>query len=131
LIGVDTSVIVRYLVGTPAGQAKRAAALIDESDELGVSVIALVETAHVLRTQYGVARAEVVDAILDLVNRENLTTLEISKPDVLEALVTARSIPNAPVPDALIAAASRASGAVPVFTFDRAFGRLGTAVAAP
>ena len=131
MIGVDTSVLVRYLVGTPEGEARRAAAVIDGPDELGVSLIALMETAHVLRTQYGVARSDVVDTLLELVNRENLTTLELSKPDVLEALVTARSTPDAPIPDALIAAISRATGAVPIFTFDRRFGRLGVPVAAP
>ena len=131
MIGIDTSVIVRYLVGTPSGQAKRAAALIDGAEELGVSVIAIVETAHVLRTQYAVAREDVVDTLIDFVNRESVTTLELSKFDVLEALITARTLPGAHVPDALIAATSRSTGAVPVFTFDRDFGRLGTAVAVP
>jgi predicted nucleic-acid-binding protein len=131
LIGVDTSVLVRYLVGTPPVQARKAAALIDAEDEIGISIVALLETAHVLRTQYGVARGDVVDTLLDLVNRENVTTLELSKADVLEALMSARMVTSAPIPDALIAAASRAGGAVPVYTFDRDFGRLGAPIAAP
>jgi predicted nucleic acid-binding protein len=131
VIGVDTSLIVRYLVGTPEAQAKRAAALMDGEQELGVSVIALVETAHVLRTQYAVARPDIVDTLIDLVTRENLTTLELSKPDVLEALVNARSFPSSPIPDALIVAAARSSGAVPIYTFDRDLGRLGATVATP
>ena len=131
MIGVDTSVIVRYLVGTPADQAARAAGVIDGDQELGVSIVALVETAHVLRTQYGVPRADLVDTLIDLVTRENLITLELSKPDVLEALVAARSVPSAPIPDALIVAASRSGGAVPVYTFDRDLGRLGAPIASP
>ena len=131
MIGVDTSVIVRYLVGTPPDQARRAASLIDGDQELGISIVALVETAHVLRTQYGVPRGDLVDTLIDLVTRENLVTLELSKPDVLEALVAARSFPSAPIPDALLAAAARSGGAVPVYTFDRDLGRLGVPVASP
>jgi predicted nucleic acid-binding protein len=131
VIGVDTSVIVRYLVGTPQARAERAAALMDGEQELGVSVIALVETAHVLRTQYAVSRVDVVDTLIDLVTRENLTTLELSKPDVLEALVNARSFPSSPIPDALIVAAAGSSGAVPIYTFARDLGRLGAPVATP
>ena len=131
MIGVDTSVIVRYLTGTPVDQAARATAVMDAEHEIGISLIALVETAHVLRTQYGVPRADVVTTLIDLVARERIVTLELSKPDVLEALVLARSFPSSPIPDALIAAAARALGAVPVFTFDRDLGRLGTPVALP
>jgi predicted nucleic acid-binding protein len=55
VIGVDTSVLIRYLVGSPPEQAKRAARLIDDdATEIGVSVVALAECAHVLRTQYEV-----------------------------------------------------------------------------
>ena len=44
MIGLDTSVVVRYLVGTPAAQAKRAARLIDDdANDCGVSVVALAE----------------------------------------------------------------------------------------
>jgi nitrogen fixation/metabolism regulation signal transduction histidine kinase len=60
VIGLDTSVIVRYLVGTPRAQARRAAALIDRGEDLGIPLVALVDTAHVLRTQYGVPRSDVV-----------------------------------------------------------------------
>jgi predicted nucleic acid-binding protein len=131
MIGVDTSVIIPYLVGTPHDQAKRAAALMDGDQELGLSVVALVVTAHVLRTQYAVPRADIVDTLIDLVTRENVTTLELSKQDVLEALVTARSFPSSPIPDALAVAAARSSGAVPIYTFDRDLGRLGAPIATP
>jgi predicted nucleic acid-binding protein len=55
VIGVDTSVLIRYLVGSPPEQAKWVARLIDDdATEIGVSVVALAECAHVLRTQYEV-----------------------------------------------------------------------------
>jgi predicted nucleic acid-binding protein len=131
MIGVDTSAIVRYLVGTPRDQARRAATLIDGDQALGVSVVTLVETAHVLRTQYAVARGDIVDTLIELVSRENVTTLELAKQDVLEALVSARSSPASPIRDALIVAAARSSGALPIYTFDRDLGRLGAPIATP
>ena len=74
VIGVDTSVVVRYLVGTPVAQSKRAAALIDhDAVQIGVSVVVLAECAHVLRTQYGVEQRDIIDSLIDFVQRANVT----------------------------------------------------------
>jgi len=61
VIGLDTSVVVRYLVGSPHAEAAEAAALIDGDDECGISLVALAEAAHVLRTQYEVEQRDVID----------------------------------------------------------------------
>jgi predicted nucleic acid-binding protein len=131
VIAVDTSVVVRYLVGTPTDQAARAARLIDGPETVAVSLVVLVETAHVLRTQYGVARADVVDALLDLVRREDVAVLGMTTADTTDALVRARSQPGRPIPDALIAIAARAAGALPLVSFDRTMARYGVAVTEP
>lgn len=131
MISLDTSVVVRYLVGTPAAQAGRAASLVDGAAAIAISIVAIVETAHVLRTQYGVARSDVLDVLIDLVTRENVEILGLPKAETLDALVRARSISGSPLPDALIAAAARWAGAVPLYSFDEGLQRLGTAVATP
>jgi predicted nucleic acid-binding protein len=131
VIGLDTSVVVRYLVGTPTAQARRAAAVIDGADELGVPLVVLVETAHVLRTQYGVGRGDVVNTLIELVTRENLQVLGLPKVETLEALVRARSLPGSPIPDAFIVATARWSGALPLYTFDEDLHRHGVPVAMP
>jgi hypothetical protein len=59
----DTSVVVRYLVGSPPDQAARAARLIEGAGQVALPVVVLVEAAHVLRTQYGLGRSEVLDAL--------------------------------------------------------------------
>jgi len=61
VIGLDTSVVVRYLVGSPHAEAAEAAALIDGDDECGISLVALAEAAHVLRTQYEVEQRDIID----------------------------------------------------------------------
>lgn len=131
MISVDTSVVVRYLVGTPTDQAARAAALVDSDAIVGVSIVVLVETAHVLRTQYGISRSDVLDALLRLVWRSNMRVIELSTDDVTDALVRARGLPDRPIPDAFIAISARAVQALPIHTFDRAFHRLGVATAEP
>ena len=132
MISVDTSVVVRYLVGTPAAQARRAGKLIDdEAVEIGVSVVALAECVHVLRTQYDVDARDIVDALIGFIQRENVRVLEVRSDLVLETLVRARSMPGRPIPDALIVAAAMASDALPLATFDIDQRRYGIAVREP
>ena len=132
MIGADTSVLVRYLVGTPAVQAKRAAALIDDDEaEVGVSVLALAECAHVLRSQYGVGQREIVDALVELVQRDNVRIVDGDAGVIVSMLIRARSMPGRPIPDALIVAAMASAKAVPIATFDHDQRRYGVAVREP
>ena len=132
MIGVDTSVIVRYLVGTPVAQARRAAALVDHIDtEIGVSLVALAECAHVLRTQYEVDQRDIIDSLIALVQRENVRVLGARTDLLVGYLVRARSLPGRPIPDAMIVAASAGADAHPLATFDRDQRRYGIAIREP
>ena len=126
MIGLDTSVVVRYLVGTPVPQARRAARLIDDDDiDCGVSIVALAETAHVLRTQYEVAQRDIIEALIGFVQRANVKVVDLASDILVETLVRARDLPGRPIPDALIVAASRSADALPLATFDRGQRRYG------
>jgi predicted nucleic acid-binding protein len=131
VIGVDTSVLVRYLVGTPPAQARKAAALVDGTDEIGVSPVALAECAHVLRTQYDVEPGDILDSLIALVQRENVRVLGLRTDVLVGVLVRARQLPGRPIPDALIVAASMAADALPLATFDRDQRRYGIATLEP
>jgi len=131
VIGLDTSVIVRYLVGTPPAQARRAARLIDGESEVGVSLVALAECAHVLRTQYGVDQADIIHSLIGLVQRENVRVLGLRTEVLVESLVRARSLPGRPIADAMIVASSIAADALPLATFDRDQRRYGIATREP
>jgi predicted nucleic acid-binding protein len=131
VIGVDTSVVVRYLVGTPLGQARRAAKLIDGAGEIGLSTVALAECAHVLRTQYGIEQDAIIDGLIGLVQRQNVHVLGLRTDLLVEMLVRARSLPDRPIPDAMIVAATLAADALPLATFDRRQGRCGVATQEP
>lgn len=82
-------------------------------------MVALIETAHILRTQYGVDRGAVIDVLIEFLTRENVELLGLPTDRALSALVRARSLPGSPIPDALIVATAGWACALPVFTFDR------------
>lgn len=125
MISADTSVLVRYLVGAPKAQAQAAARLIDSDREIGISPVALAECAHVLRTQYGVPREDIIDSLILLVQRANIRLQGLRTEAVIDALVRARSLPGRPIPDALIVAAATDANALPLLTFDRQHRRYG------
>lgn len=131
MIGVDTSVLVRYLVGSPTAQARRAAEIVDGSDDVGISPVALAECAHVLRTQYGIERGDVLESLIGLVQRENVRVLGLRTDVLLGILVRARQMSGRPIPDALIVASSLAADALPLVTFDRGQRRYGVATREP
>ena len=132
MIALDTSILVRYLVGSPEAQARAAAALVDDGDQdLGVSPVALMECAHVLRTRYEVPERDIIDALVAFVQRENVRVLGIRTDIVVTMLVRARSLPGRPIPDAFIVAAAAASDAGALATFDRGQARYGFAVVVP
>jgi predicted nucleic acid-binding protein len=132
VIGLDTSVLVRYLVGSPAAQAARAARLIDDDAvEYGVSPVALAECAHVLRTPYEVGQRDIIDALIALVHRANIRVIGQRTDVLVETLVRARDLPGRPIPDSMIIAACLAADAVPLATFDRYQRRYGIEIRSP
>jgi predicted nucleic acid-binding protein len=132
VIGLDTSVVVRYLVGSPPTQARRAALLIDNPDaSLGVSPVALAECAHVLRTQYEVEQRDIIDSLIAFIQRDNVRVLGLRGDVLVEMLVRARGLPGRPIADAMIVAASIAGDALPLATFDRDQARYGIATRQP
>jgi predicted nucleic acid-binding protein len=132
VIAADTSVLVRYLVGSPPDQARAAAALIDDGIEaIGVSPVALAECAQVLRTQYEVSGRDIIDGLIALVQRENVRVLGLRADAMVEMLVRARSMPGRPIPDAMIVASAMASDAATLATFDLGQARYGFPVAIP
>jgi predicted nucleic-acid-binding protein len=87
---VDTSLLVRYLTGDPPHLAEKAAQVLDGEETLGITEAALVETAYALESVYGVPRKEVVDALLALLQKENLKAVGGDKDLWMRALLLCR-----------------------------------------
>jgi predicted nucleic acid-binding protein len=131
LIALDTSVVVRYLVGRPADMALRARSLIDGADRLGLPTLVLLETGHVLGSRYGVKRGDAIEILLDFVTLRNLEVLGLPKEVAIQALARARQYESAPFADSLIASTAQVGGAESIATFDRQMRRHGLPVMEP
>jgi predicted nucleic-acid-binding protein len=120
VIGLDTNILVRYLVQDDPVQSPIATHLIErrlsEDDPGFVTVVAMVETAWVLERIYGFSDADIAAAIermlqIDLLVVEN-------EQDVFTAMVELAE-GRGSFADALIGARGAGAGCSHTLTFDR------------
>ncbi|MGD0864932.1 MAG: type II toxin-antitoxin system VapC family toxin [Rhizomicrobium sp.] len=120
MIGLDTNILVRYLVQDDPVQSPIATHLIErrlsEDDPGFVTIVAMVETAWVLERIYGFSDADIAAAIermlqIDLLVVEN-------EQDVFTAMVELAE-GRGSFADALIGARGAGAGCSHTLTFDR------------
>ena len=124
MIALDTNILVRFLIRDDEGQARAAAALLQELrvEEPGfISREVAIELVWVLKNQYGFKRERLAIVFNDLLHSEALEVEAAG--DVARATREFRR-GGADIADRLIAAAARRAGAVPLYTFDRKAARL-------
>lgn len=71
-ITADTNVLLRAIVDDEPAQATRAIKLLESADIVAVCMQTLCELVWVLRSRYGVSRADIADAIRALMNTSNV-----------------------------------------------------------
>ena len=118
---LDTSFVVRYLMGVPADAARQASKVIDSVEELEISGIALAETAFVLTTVYQVPRDRAADQLMELVRKGNISLTGLTKDLAVQGLLMCRPSGRVSFADALIWAAARSGGSEAVYSFDQRF----------
>lgn len=122
MIGLDTNVIVRYLVGDPEAewQNAKAIALIDEALNSQTPVflnhVVICETIWVLAYHYKVPKMALVDSLEQLFLHPGFRFE--SREQLTYALETYRT-GNADFADCLIAALNREQGCSKTFSFDQ------------
>lgn len=125
MIGLDTSVLVRYFTHDDARQSPLAVRLIErqlDARQPGhVSLVALAELVWVLRTRYDAAKETVAEIVAHLLADQRFVVQEASA--VWAALDGYR---HAAIDfgDALIAALDRTQGCSHTVTFDRGAARI-------
>ena len=125
---LNASFVIRYLIDEPTPMGDRATAVIESDQALGIAAVTLAEAAHVLRSVYGRAREQIVDALIALVERENIIPHRLDRATLVEALRICRPSGRVSIPDALLWAEARSSGSGIVYTFDRQFPAAGIEV---
>ena len=125
MIGVDTNVLVRYIVADDEDRTRRAAAFLEgviSVDAPGfVSVVVLVELVWVLERTYRFAPDEIAGAIESVLRAEPLRIDR--RAEVVEALGVFQTKQGS-FADALIATLAERAGCTHVVTFDRKAARL-------
>ena len=118
---LDTSMVVRYLTGDPPQMAEQAARIIDQEDHLQITDVVLAETAYVLTSVYQVPRDVVVDHLVALVQKENISLFALDKGLALQALLLCRPSRRISFADAMVWAAARSAGSRVVYSLDEHF----------
>lgn len=118
--GLDTNVLVRYLVQDDPRQAAVATRFIETqcSDESPcfIGQIVLCELAWVLESNYGQSRAEIAAVIEQLLQ---VGQLEVMEPDVAWRALDDYKNSNADFPDHLMARINESQGCEVTLTFDK------------
>jgi predicted nucleic-acid-binding protein len=113
--------VVRYLTGDLPEMAEQAAQVIDNSNNLQVTDVVLAETAYVLTSVYHLSRDVVVDHLIALLQKENISLFALDKGIVLQGLLMCRPSGRVSFADVMIWAAARSAGSRVVYSLDKRF----------
>lgn len=120
MIGLDSNVLIRYLVQDDPVQSRKAAEvferLLSEENPGFVSVVAIVETVWVLDRTYGLTKDEVARAI-ERVLQASVLVIE-NEQEVFTAMVAFKEGKGS-FADALIVSLGAKAGCSHTLTFDR------------
>jgi len=120
MIGLDTNVLVRYIMQDDVKQAARASKLIEalSPSSMGfITIISIVELCWVLESAFDLSRAQIVEVL------QHLTAVEVFKIDrvsIVAAAVRAYSDGKAGLADYLIERLCAQAGCEQTMTFDKA-----------
>jgi predicted nucleic-acid-binding protein len=121
MIGLDTNVLIRFLVRDDEEQFERGRKLIRRQAQDGqpvrIGLLVLLETERVLRSRYKLKKDEILSAFSDLLSAVDMSFED--EPSIEEALFVWKDSP-AQFADCLIGARHRALGCTATATFDGA-----------
>jgi predicted nucleic acid-binding protein len=115
---LDTSIVVRYLTGDPPEMAEIAAGVIDNEKGLQVTDVVVAEAAYVLTSVYKAPRDVVVDHLIALLQKENISVFALDKGFALQALLLCKPSGRISFADAMVWAAARSAGSDVVYSLD-------------
>lgn len=125
-IAVDANILLRFLLGDDPVQQAVAAQELDQAESVFMPIVALCELVWVLRKLYGASRAEIADAVRNLIEIDRAIcdrTLVEAGLELLEA--------GGDFADGVIAQMGHDQGAGIFVTFDRDAVRRLTALGRP
>lgn len=122
VIALDTSALLRYLIGDDARLADCVARVIEGDEPVGISTPVLVEAVHTLRgLPNALSNPEVADTLIELLAHENVVLTDLSSDLASAAIAGVRHLSPRHIVDALICAGARHAGATCLLTHDSKF----------
>ena len=124
MIGLDTNVLVRFLVLDDRAQSARATQIMEalsEADPGFVSAVVLAETVWVLERSYRQDRATIARVVQELLSADGLV---LEHPEAVAIAMSSVRDAGADFADALIGAIAAEVGCTRTLTFDRGAQRL-------
>ena len=119
MLGIDTNVLVRFLVRDDHAQFEKARKLIKREVAVGrrvfVNQLVLLETEWVLRSRYGVPKNKIIEAISRLLDA---TDVQFEDESAVEEAIFIWKDTAADFADCLIGAQNRRLGCRATATFD-------------
>ena len=119
MIGLDTNVLVRYIMQDDARQSALATRLVESlsADSPGfVPLVSAVELAWVLSSAYGLDRGQVVQAFENLLRTKEIA---VERAEIVWKALRVFQGANADFADCLLERSAAAAGCERTMTFDR------------
>jgi len=119
MLGIDTNILVRFLVQDDEAQFEKARKLIKREVAAGrrvfVNQLVLMETEWVLRSRYAVSKQQIIEAISGLLDA---TDVQLEDEPAIEEAIFIWKESTADFADCLIGAKNRRLGCRATATFD-------------
>lgn len=123
MIGLDTNILVRYLVMDDKKQAEKASRYIESAADSGeqcfINVIVFCELIWVLESAYGYRKNEIADACENILVTKQF---EFESKDLLRSALSEYRSGKADFADYLIGKVNKAKGCNHTISFDRSLG---------
>ncbi len=127
MIGLDTNVLLRYLLQDDEAQAERASRAIGQAavrnEQLFISAVVLCEAVWVLESAYGYRKAALLDVLDQLLETSGF---EIEQRERVRAALDDYRANKADFADCLIGRTNEAHGCRQTLTFERSLKALDT-----
>lgn len=118
--GIDTNILVRFLVGDDELQAEKVYNIFKKAEanknELFVPLLVILELIWVLESVYQIQRKEIIDSISDLIL---MPILKFEQQTALQKLIYAAPKNTYGLSDLIIAHSAKEQGCEKVMTFDK------------
>lgn len=115
---LDTSVLIRYFVEDDVPRALAAAELIEGAARLVVSTGVVLETIHVLRTDYGLDNPVLAGLLIRFLSRSNVVVADADKAGLIGALLWRQGASARRLSDAIVVTAAEKADVDFIATFD-------------